>query len=59
MLNPPLDLHLRNIGSAMPQIADQYPERVMVYLGDHDIIVVLLVLFATSNPSLPAYFLAP
>jgi len=31
MLNPPLDLHLSNIGSAMPQIADQDPERVVQY----------------------------
>ena len=59
MLNPPLDLHLDNMGSAMPQIADQDPERVMLYLGDHNITIVLPILPAKRNPSLPAYILAP
>ena len=49
MPNPPLDLHLDNMGSAMPQIADQDPERVMLYLGDHNITIVLPVLSAKKS----------
>jgi len=59
MLIPPLDLHLGNIGSAIPQIADQDPESVMLELGDHEITIVLPVLSAKRNPSLSAYVLPP
>jgi len=59
MLNPPLDLHLGNIGSALPQIADQDPERVMLHLDDYNITIALPVLSAKRNPFLPAYVLAP
>jgi serine/threonine-protein kinase SRPK3 len=59
MLNLPLDLHLGNMGSSMLQIADQDPEHVMLYLGDHNITIVLPVLSAKRNSSLPAYILAP
>ena len=59
MLNPLLDQHIGNIGSAMPQIANQAPERVILYFSDHDITIVLLVLSAKSNLSSSAYILAP
>ena len=59
MLNPSLDLHFGNIGSAMQQTAGQDPERVMLHLSDHDTTMVLPVLSTKRNPSLPVYFLAP
>ncbi|KAH7924444.1 kinase-like protein [Leucogyrophana mollusca] len=53
------DLHLGNVGLAMPQLADQDPDDVMQDLSPHELTVVLPTSAANQTPSLPAYVVAP
>ncbi|KAF8956779.1 kinase-like protein [Flammula alnicola] len=57
--DPPLDLHLGNVGFAIPQLGDQDPHRVMLDLSPHELTIVLPTSAANQTPSLPAYVVAP
>ena len=57
--DPPLDLHIGNVGFAIPQIAGQDAHDIMQYLGPYDITIIVPKSAANQTPSLPAYVLAP
>ena len=54
-----LDLHLSNVGFALPQIADQDQRDVMQDVGEPEITVTVTVSAAHQTRSLPAYLLTP
>ncbi|KAL1717671.1 kinase-like protein [Schizophyllum commune] len=53
------DLHLGNVGVAMPQLAEQDPSDVMQDLDAYELTVVLPVDPANQTPSLPPYVVKP
>ncbi|KAH7927484.1 kinase-like protein [Leucogyrophana mollusca] len=53
------DLHLGNVGLAIPQLADQDPDDVMQDLSPHELTIVLPTSASNQTPSLPAYVVAP
>ena len=57
--DPPLDLHIGNVGFAMPQIAEQDAHSIMQDLGPYDVTIIVSKSAANQTPSLPAYVLAP
>jgi serine/threonine protein kinase len=59
LTDPPLDLHLGNIGIAIQQLADQDPHDIMQDLSPHELTIVLPASAANQTPSIPAYVVAP
>ena len=55
----PLDLHLGNIGLAIPELTDQDPDDVMQVLSPHELTIVLPTSSTNQTPSLPAYVVMP
>lgn len=54
-----LDLHISNVGFALPLIADQDQRRVMQDLSPNEVTLTVTVTAAQQTSSLPAYVLAP
>ncbi|KAF8910432.1 kinase-like protein [Gymnopilus junonius] len=52
------DLHLKNIGAAIPELDDQEVDKVVIDLSEHNITVVLPRAAAKQSPSLPAYVIS-
>jgi serine/threonine-protein kinase SRPK3 len=55
----PLDLHIGNVGFAIPQTAEQDAHTIMQDLGSYDVTIIVPKSAANQTPSLPAYVLAP
>ncbi|KAL1698642.1 kinase-like domain-containing protein [Schizophyllum commune] len=53
------DLHLGNVGAAIPQLSTLSQEEIMQELGDPDVTVILTVDPAKQTTSLPPYIVTP
>ncbi|TFK68449.1 kinase-like protein [Pluteus cervinus] len=53
------DLHLGNVGVAIPKLAEEDPDEIMQYLGAYDLTIVLTSSATKQTSSLPPYVVSP